>query len=88
MLVLNQIDILSVILYGINLVPLAKELRAVDLVLLSPFHADDAAFVGSTRQSAQLLKLLMERGADRDISLSRISPSSWRKHQGRRRQRR
>ena len=34
------------------------------LGLLSPFYADDAAFDGSARQSAQLLKLLMERGPD------------------------
>ena len=35
------------VLYGITLVPLAKELRAVDTGLLSPFCADDAAFDGS-----------------------------------------
>ena len=53
------------VLYGITLAPLAEELRAVDKGLLSPFHADDAAFDGSARQSAQLLKLLMEREPDR-----------------------
>ena len=37
----------------------------VDLGLLSPFYADDAVFDGLARKSAQLLKLLMERGADR-----------------------
>ena len=36
-----------------------------DSGLLSPLYADDAAFDGSARQSAQLLKLLMKRGADR-----------------------
>ena len=50
------------VLYGINPVPLAKELRAVDLGILSPFYADDVAFDGLERQSAQLLKLLIERG--------------------------
>ena len=53
------------VLYSITLVPLAKELRAADPGLLSPFYADDAAFDGSTRRSAQLLKLLMKRGPDR-----------------------
>ena len=50
------------VLYGINLVPFAKEIRAAYLGLLSPFYADDAAFDGSERRSAQLLKLLMKRG--------------------------
>ena len=53
------------VLYGVTLVPLAEELQAADLGLLSPFYADDTAFNGSERQSAQLLKLLMRRGADR-----------------------
>ena len=52
-------------LYGITLVPLSEELRAVDPGLLSPFYADDAAFGGLERRSAQLLKLLMKRGPDR-----------------------
>ena len=34
--------------------------------MLSPFYADDAAFDGSARRSAQLLKMLMERGPDRE----------------------
>ena len=54
------------ILYVITLVTLSKELRAVDLGLLSLFHADDAGFDGLARQSAQLLKMLMERGPDRE----------------------
>ena len=53
------------LLYGITLATLAKELRAADLGILSPFYADDAAFDGSARRSAQLLKMLMERGPDR-----------------------
>ena len=53
------------VLHGITLVPLAKELRAADLGLLSPFYADDADFDSSAQQSAQLLKLLMKRGPDR-----------------------
>ena len=53
------------LLYRITLVPLAKELRATDPGLLPPFCADDAAFDVSARHSAQLLKLLVKRGADR-----------------------
>ena len=34
-------DPLSMVLYGITLVPLAEELRAADSGLLSPFYADD-----------------------------------------------
>ena len=52
------------LLYGITLVPLAEELREVDLGLLSPFYANDAVFHGLARQITQLLKLLMKRGTD------------------------
>ena len=52
------------VLYGITLVPLAEELRAADPGLLSPYYADNAAFDGLARQSAQLLKLLMKRGPE------------------------
>ena len=54
------------VLYGITLVPLSEELQAADLELLSPFYADDATFDGSERRSAQLLKLFMKRGPDRE----------------------
>ena len=53
------------VLYGITLVSLAEELQAADLGLLSHFYADDAAFDGLARRSAQLLKLLVRRGTDR-----------------------
>ena len=53
------------VLYGITLVSLAEELRAADPGILSPSYADDAAFGGYARRSAQLLKLLMKRGPDR-----------------------
>ena len=60
----TQGDTLSMVLYGITLVPLAEELCAADPGLLSPFYANDAAFDGSARRSAQLLKMLMRRGPD------------------------
>ena len=56
---------ISIVLYGINLAPLAEELRAADPGILSPFYADNAAFNGSARQSAQLIEMLMKRGPDR-----------------------
>ena len=57
-------DHLSTVLYWITLVPLEEELQAADPGLLSPFYADGAAFDGLARRSAQLLKLLMNRGPD------------------------
>ena len=83
----TQGDPLSMVLYGITLAPLAEELRAADPGLLSPFYANDAAFNGLARQSAQLLKLLMRRGTDRDISLRLLSPSSSRTSRSRKRRR-
>ena len=53
------------VLYGIILVPMDKELRTADLGLLSTFYVDDADFGCSARRSAQLLNLLMKRGLDR-----------------------
>ena len=60
------------ILYRINLVSLAEEIRAADSGLLSPFYVDNADFKGSARQNVQLLKMLMERGPDRGISPNRL----------------
>ena len=60
----TQGDTLTMVLYGITLAPLTEELRAADLGLLSPFYAEDAAFDGLARRSAQLLKQLMRRGPD------------------------
>ena len=42
----TQVDPLSMVLYSITLVPLAKEVRAADPGLLFPFYADDAEFGG------------------------------------------
>ena len=48
----TQVDPISMVLYGITLVPLTEELRAADPGLLSPFYVDDAEFDGSARRSA------------------------------------
>ena len=53
------------VLDGITLSPLAEELRAVDSGLISPYYLDYAAFDSSSRQSAQILNLSMERGLER-----------------------
>ena len=63
----TQGDPLSMVLYGITLVPLVEDLRAADPGILSPFYADDADFDGSARRSAQLLKMLTRRGAGSGI---------------------
>ena len=76
---------LSMVLYRITLVPLAKELRTADPGLLYLSYADDAAFDSLAQQSAQLIKLLMERGSGWVIYLSRPSHSSSWTRQGRRR---
>ena len=60
----TQCDPLSMVLYGITLVPLSEELHAADPGILSPFYADDATFDGSAQRSAQLLKQLMKRGPE------------------------
>ena len=60
----TQGDPLSMVLYGITLVPLAEELIAVDPGFLSPLYADDAAFDSLTQQSSQLLNMLLERELD------------------------
>ena len=53
------------LLYGITLTPLARELRAAESGILSSFYVDDVAFDGSAIRSAHLLKLFIERGVDR-----------------------
>ena len=53
------------LLYGISLIPLDEDLSAADSGLLSPFYAYDTEFDGSSQQSAQILRMLMDRGPDR-----------------------
>ena len=52
------------LLHGITLAPLDEEPRAAESGILYPFYADDKGFDGLARQSAHLLKLLMERGME------------------------
>ena len=60
----TQVDPLYMVLYGITIIPLEEDLRAADPGLLTPLYTDGAAFDGLAWRSAQLLKLLMERGSD------------------------
>ena len=62
----TQGDLLSIVLYGITLVPLEEELRDADPTLLSPFYVDDASFDRLVWQSAAQLRLLMDRRPDQD----------------------
>ena len=57
-------DPLSMVLYGITLVPLEEDLSDADPTLLSPFYADYADFDGSVRRNAAQLRLLMDQGPD------------------------
>ena len=50
------------VIYEITFLPLEEDLHAVYLVLLTPFYVDNVAFDGSEHSSANLLKILMERG--------------------------
>ena len=44
--------------------PPAEERRASDPGIFNPFYADEAAFDGLTRRSAQMMKLLLAQGVD------------------------
>ena len=73
------------VLYRITLTPLAEELILEDSGFISLLYAYDAVFDNLEQRSAQLLKMLIDRGPDRGISLKELRPSSPRMHQGRRR---
>ena len=59
-----QGDPLSMVLYRITLVSLAEELLEDDPGLLTTFYTDYAAFDRLARKTAQLLNLLVDRGAN------------------------
>ena len=45
--------------------PRHRRLRAADPKILTPFYTDYATFGGSSRRIEQLLKIIMDRGAER-----------------------
>ena len=53
-----------IVLYGITLVPLAKNLKDVDPIILSHFYTNDMSFNGSVMHSEAQFKLLMYQGPD------------------------
>jgi hypothetical protein len=59
---LSQGDPLSMILYGVALLPLAERLRRAVPEAVIPMYADDAAGVGRFDHSAKCLDFLMEEG--------------------------
>ena len=64
--VVAQGEPLSMVLYGVTLVPIVEELRDADPTLLSPFYANDASFDRLVRRSAAQLRLLMDQWSDRE----------------------
>ena len=58
----TQGDPLSMVLYGVALLPLAKALRARDRLVVQPWYADDAAMWGKARRNARVLRALVDLG--------------------------
>ena len=50
------------LLYGVTLIPLVKELCAMDPALLASFYVNHAVSDGFAQWSAQLINLLLEQG--------------------------
>lgn len=61
----TQGDPLSMILYGVALLPLTESLRAEEPTVLQPWYADDAAMVGPVDAIARAMRLLEARGPAR-----------------------
>lgn len=61
----TQGDPLSMILYGIGLLPLAEELRREFPAVVQPWYADDAAAQGNAAQLAAWLRRLQAEGPKR-----------------------
>ena len=61
----TQGDPLSMILYGLALVPLAESLRKAEPTVIQPWYADDAAMAGPVSRIATLMRLLEELGPAR-----------------------
>ena len=61
----TQGDPLSMVLYGLALVPLAKRLRNAVPTLLQPWYADDSAMMGQAKDIATAMSLLLQHGPER-----------------------
>ena len=56
---LTQGDPISMVLYGLVILPLAEAMREADTGFLQPWYTDDAAMRGPTRSKAKLLRALI-----------------------------
>jgi hypothetical protein len=61
----TQGDPISMVIYGIALVPLAESLRAAVPTVVQPWYADDAAMAGPAEDVATAMRLLEEEGPAR-----------------------
>jgi len=61
----TQGDPLSMVLYGLALVPLAENLRESVPEVLQPWYADDAAMAGPVQGIAKAMRLLADQGPAR-----------------------
>jgi hypothetical protein len=61
----TQGDPLSMFLYGLTLVPLAKFLRAQVPTVIQPWYADDCAMAGSVSNITTAMRLLLHYGPSR-----------------------
>lgn len=57
-------DPLSMLLYGLTLVPLAKSIRKATQQVVQPWYADDMAMAGPASTINTAVKLLMRYGPD------------------------
>ncbi|GAX17715.1 hypothetical protein FisN_UnNu087, partial [Fistulifera solaris] len=62
---ITQGDPMSMIIYGLTLVPLAKRIREATKDVVQPWYADDVALAGPASQIDIAMKLLIKYGPDR-----------------------
>ena len=51
------------VLYGINLLPLAEAMREEETGFLHPWYTDDEAMLGPYKRSTRILRALMVNGS-------------------------
>ena len=61
----TQGDPLSMVLYGLALLPLAKSLRDAKPAVLQPWYADDMAMHGHVNDITDIMRLLLKEGPQR-----------------------